>query len=206
MKIKNSNYQENNNCINEKYDTKTLIIIFFLTAFIGWLWEVFLELALSGILVNKGIFIGPYLPIYGFGIILILLMFSRTSLKKFSNNRFISFFIISIICTLLEFGTSVILEKIYGMKWWDYSNYWLNFNGRISIITSFIMGVAGSFGFYIYAPSVRKKIKRVNQKYLTIICCIWVLIFSIDFCLCYKNPNQGIGITENIVFNLFDNN
>lgn len=188
-----------NNCKEEKYSVKSLIIIFFVTAFIGWIWEILLELIINGNLVNKGTLIGPYLPIYGYGCIFTILLFTKTNIKNISNNIIKTFCVIVLIFTALEYFTSLYLEKVYGLRWWDYSNYSLNLNGRISLITSLFLGIAGCYGLYFYAPYINKKIMKISKNLLKIICSILVIIFFIDNVYCFKNPNSGEGITTVVI-------
>ena len=191
-----------NGAINQEYETNLLIIIFFITGFIGWIWEVLLEFLTDGIFVNKGTLIGPYLPIYGFGCLLILLLFTNVKMRKIASNLLLSFVLICVIFTFLEYGTSFYLEKVYGMRWWDYSDYYFNLNGRISLITSILFGIAGCFGLYCYAPFVNKLIKKVHPKTIKAICFILVFIIIVDFVYCFRNPNAGEGITA-IIFHRF---
>lgn len=193
---------------NPNYNIQTLIIIFFLTAFIGWIWEILLELMNNGRLVNKGTLIGPYLPIYGYGCLFIVVLFTKTKLKNIGNNVPSAFLLITIICTLLEYCTSLYLEKVYGMRWWDYSNNFLNLNGRISLITSLFFGIAGCFGLYFYAPYVNKMLTKIPTKVTKIMCIILVSIFIIDNIYCFKHPNSGEGITTIVIREVtnFENN
>lgn len=183
----------------QNYNTQTLIILFFLSAFIGWIWEVILEVIDSGKLVNKGVLIGPYLPIYGFGCLFILLLFSKTKLKNLAHNFFVTFLLVTLTCTILEYCGSVYLETVYGMRWWDYSNIILNFQGRISLITSILFGIAGSFGLYYFAPYINKRLLKISNKVLEIICLILISVFVIDNIYCLKHPNSGEGITTVVI-------
>jgi len=187
-----------NQAYMQDYNIETLIIIFFSSSFIGWIWEVINMFAEEGILVNRGILIGPYLPIYGCGCLLILLIFLKTKLKKICKNIFGTFLLTALLCTILEYGTSYYLEIVYGMKWWDYSKYFLNIHGRISFITSMFFGIMGCFCLYIYAPFIKEKVKKIPKKITIVICIILILFFLVDNIYSFKNPNTGNGITINI--------
>ena len=107
-----------------------LYIIFnyhiFCYVFLGWIWEVGLHLFRYQEFVNRGILHGPWLPIYGSGSILILIL-----LKKFRKK---SLLILSamLVCGVVEYGASYVLERMHnGVRWWDYSDYFLNLHGRI---------------------------------------------------------------------------
>lgn len=110
-----------------RYSINSLIYIFFIISFIGWLWEAMLYLINDGIFVNRGTFHGPWLPIYGAGLLLILLF-----LSKFRKNMLLEFILAVILCGFVEYFTALYLEITHGgTKWWDYSGYFLNLHGRI---------------------------------------------------------------------------
>lgn len=183
---------------NESYNIKSFILLFFLFGFISWVWEVSLFFVQTGELVNKGTLIGPWLPIYGVGGVITLSICSNPKIKK---NFFLTFCFISILCSILEYFTSVYLEDIYGLRWWDYSNYFWNIDGRICLLASVFFGLIGSFGLYVIAPNLNKKIDMIPSKIQTILCTILILAFLFDFGYCLNNPNSGDGIT----FTLIDN-
>ena len=104
-------------------------------------------------------------------------------------------------CSLLEYFTSIYLEKMYGLRWWDYSDYFWNIDGRICFLASVFFGLVGSFGLYIVAPKVNNQIKKIPSKVQTFICAVLLIAFLIDFGYCLEHPNSGDGIT----FTLIDN-
>ena len=99
------------------YSILSLIVIFFTFAIFGWLWEVSLHLIWDGVFVNRGALLGPWLPIYGFGGIFVL-----TFLNRFRENPLREMCSIILLSALLEYFTSLFLEKTNnGLRWWDYS-------------------------------------------------------------------------------------
>ncbi len=121
-----------------------LVICFIIFSFIGWAWEVILYLVRDHKFVNRGFMIGPICPIYGVGGILII-----TLLSRYKNDPVTLFIMAILICSIVEYYISYIAEKLFHIRWWDYSKVPFNINGRISLITSLFFGILGSFGIYV---------------------------------------------------------
>ena len=114
-------------CYNRRVEYKffQLVFIFFIYAFFGWVLEVIRAALHEKKFVNRGFLSGPYCPIYGFGVVSVLLLL--TPLKTNLPLLFVSSIILT---STLEFAAGFILEKLFYQKWWDYSTYRFNFNGR----------------------------------------------------------------------------
>ena len=175
-----------------RYSIWSLIALFFIFAIIGWVWEVVLHIIVDGEFVKRGVLQGPWLPIYGYGGILIL-----TVLNKFRAKPLTQFIAIIILCGTIEYFTSVYLETIYnGQRWWDYSGYFLNLHGRICAEGLLVFGLGGIAIVYIAAPLLDNIIKKIDHKKLVTVCCILVILFAIDNIYSRKVPNTGRGITD----------
>ena len=175
-----------------RYSVWSLIAMFFIFAIIGWVWEVVLHIIVDGEFVKRGVLQGPWLPIYGYGGILIL-----TVLNKFRAKPLTQFIAIIILCGTIEYFTSVYLETIYhGQRWWDYSGYFLNLHGRICAEGLLVFGLGGIAIVYIAAPLLDNIIKKIDHKKLVTVCCILVILFAIDNIYSRKVPNTGRGITD----------
>ena len=173
------------------YSISSLILIFFLLSFVGWLWEVLLHLVSDGIFVNRGVLHGPWLPIYGFGSILIL-----TLLYRFRSKPYLLFFMSVILCGVVEYSTSYYLEVTNGMKWWDYTGYFLNINGRVCAEGLLVFGIGSIFVVYFVAPLLDNYIKKIKTEYVIYFCIILCSIYLIDLVISYYKPNTGVGITD----------
>ncbi|MDO4542375.1 MAG: DUF975 family protein [Bacillota bacterium] len=173
------------------YSIRILIIMFFLFSFLGWCWEVGLHFFKDGHFVNRGFFIGPYLPIYGSGCILIIIL-----LRRFYNKPVLTFFLIMVICAVIEYATSFALEAMYNVKWWDYSGYLLNINGRICLEGTVFFGLGGCLAIYVLAPLVRELLDHISIRTQTIICLTLCGVFFCDMCYSFFYPNTGKGITQ----------
>ena len=175
-----------------RYSLISIIYIFFIISFIGWLWEVMLYLINEGIFVNRGTMHGPWLPIYGGGSVLILL-----GLSKFRKKPLTQFILAVILCGILEYFTAWILETMHnGQKWWDYSGYFINLHGRICAEGLLTFGFGGLAMVYFIAPAIDNFLRDKGKKILTIVAILLITLFSFDAIFSGKNPNTGRGIND----------
>ena len=112
----------------------TYLIEFTVCALCGWLYEEGLELAVNHAYADRGVLHLPLLPIYGFGGLLLVLLY-----RKRSDAPFV-FVTAALVSTVLELAASYPLEYFLGWLPWDYSAWFCNFEGRISLFSSLIFG------------------------------------------------------------------
>ena len=135
---------------------------------------------------------GPWLPIYGVGGTLVLIF-----LNKLRDKPAVQFISIIIICGIVEYFTSYFLEIAHnGEKWWDYSGYFLNLNGRICAEGLLVFGLAGMAAVYAIAPAIDDIIKKMNSRVVVTISIVLSSIFILDNIYSKSNPNKGDGITS----------
>lgn len=118
-----------------------LCFFFIVYAVAGWIVEVIFHAVVKGKIVNRGFLNGPVCPVYGFGMILVLLIYNMVG----SDNTFIVFLEGVIFTTLIELIAGFILDKFFHARWWDYSSMPLNLNGYICAGFSLIWGLAVVF-------------------------------------------------------------
>lgn len=175
-----------------RYSVYSIVLMFFIFAFIGWTWEVMLHLISDGVFVNRGVLHGPWLPIYGSGGVLIIIL-----LFKFRKNPACLFTLTVVLCGLVEYFTSYYLEVAHNrQKWWDYSGYFLNLNGRICAEGLLVFGLGGLAIVYIVAPLIDDYLKKINSKLLISLSIVLICLFAIDQVYSKKFPNTGKGITD----------
>ena len=173
-----------------KYTIWSLILLFIIFSVFGWVWEVSLHLAQGGF-VNRGVLQGPWLPIYGSGGVLVLV-----ALQKIRQKPWLTFMMTVVLCGILEYTTSWYLETSKGHKWWDYSGYFLNLNGRICAEGLLVFGLGGCAFIYIFAPRIDDLIKKIPLKVQIILCVVLMGLFVTDEIYSSKHPNMGTGITD----------
>ena len=150
-------------------------LYFIIYAFIGWIIEVLFCFTQSKKLVNRGFLIGPICPIYGCGVLLIVLLIGR------NTTDILSVFLKSIlICSILEYFTSYIMEKLFNARWWDYSRYKYNINGRICLETMIPFGILGSLVILYLHPFVERIVSHFSDSFILIIGIILLVLFIID--------------------------
>ncbi len=133
-----------------------VFLYIFIYSVIGWLCEVVFCKIVHGNWSNRGFLSGPYCPIYGFGAMFILLL-----LQPFAANPILIFVFSILITTTLEYITSFAMEKIFSIKWWDYSDEPFNINGRICLKTAILFGILGIILIYFLHPYITKFINLI---------------------------------------------
>ena len=155
---------------------------FLFYAFCGWIYESFwcsIVVHKYGF-VNRGFLFGPYLPIYGFGFLIILLIFNKFKIKKLIP----TFIFGTIIATLAELIGSYIMEFFTGSFLWDYKDEFLNFEGRIALKPDLIFGFLICVGIGLIQPKlVKYQEKYEDSKLRNILFIIIFILFVIDILL-----------------------
>lgn len=118
------------------YTVAQWLLFFFVYCFVGWVWESCYVSVRKHQWVNRGFMHGPLLPIYGSGAVIILLMTIPVR-----ENLGLIFLFGMVGATTLEYCTGVCMEKLFKVKYWDYSNYRFNLNGHICLRVSIGWGV-----------------------------------------------------------------
>ena len=124
-----------------------LVWIFIIYAFIGWCTEVSYAALDRGIFVNRGFLNGPYCPIYGCGVVIVV-----AALTPLKDNLLILFAGSFLLTSILEYITGFILEKVFHNKWWDYSNKPFNLHGYVCLKFSIYWGLACTFIMDVIHP------------------------------------------------------
>ena len=177
------------------YSLFSLIMMFFIFSNFGWTWEVFYYFLMKGRLINRGVLHGPWLPIYGFGGLMILVL-----LNKLRKRPVIFFFSAITLCGTVEYFTGWWLETFFDSRWWNYDGYFLNLNGRICAEGLFVFGICALAFIYVLAPVLDNLIRKMNRKILVPIAVVLLILYSFDFVYSQFVPNSGYGVTGN-----FDN-
>lgn len=176
---------------NRNYTITSILVCFFFMCFVGWIWEVSLSMISYGRFVNRGVLHGPWIPIYGFGCVLILLL-----LKRFRMRPKVEFSMAVLLCGCIEYFTGLVLELTHnGQKWWDYTGYFLNLDGRICAEGLLVFGVGGMAFVYVIAPLIDNWVKEHLNKRLSTACLVLLLLFGADVVYSHFEPNVGEGVT-----------
>jgi len=158
-----------------------IFILFIIYSFLGWLVEVINCSIVEKKLVNRGFLISPICPIYGCGALLITLV-----LNNYKDDWFVVFCMAVILCGLLEYFTSWLMEKIFHARWWDYSKNKFNINGRICLETMVPFGILGLVIIYILNPFFYNILNLIPSNIAHIISIILLIILIIDMIVSFK--------------------
>ena len=156
-------------------------LIFIIYSFVGWCVEIIYVYYDEDKLVNRGFLVGPYCPIYGVASLLMIYLLTR-----YMKDVEVVFVMAVILCTAAEYLTSLIMEKMFNTRWWDYSNKKFNLNGRICLKISIAFGLLGTLLLYVIHPFVLSVLSKFSTLSLTIASVIIFIIFIVDLCLSFN--------------------
>ncbi len=135
----------------------SFVFIFFIGSTLGWCLELLFRRIVHKKWVNPGFLVGPYLPIYGFG--LCTLTFIYLLFYKLNLNHILIIILMGISMTIIELIGGLIFLKAGDIKLWDYSNMWGNYKGIICPQFSIIWTILGAIYYYIFAEKVFNALK-----------------------------------------------
>ena len=143
---------------------ESYVLYFFIYAFLGWACETLYAIYELGHFVKRGFLFGPICPIYGYGAIILLLF-----LRQYQKSSIKLFFVSTIVFSALEYFVSFALEGAFKMYWGDYTHEFFNLNGRISILFSFVWGIAAILFINHIHPFIKKKLNKKMIKKIPIV-------------------------------------
>ena len=151
-------------------------LIFILFSFIGWISEViYVGVTSAHKFVNRGFLHGPLCPVYGFGGVVILML--PPSLYA---TWIPLFFASMILCTIVEYFVSWLMEKLFHTRWWDYSHYKIQLNGRICLLNSILFGFLGVVVIHFVYPLMIDLLNSLGQKVINVSGVIILAVLSVD--------------------------
>ena len=151
-------------------------LIFILFSFIGWISEViYVGVTSAHKFVNRGFLHGPLCPVYGFGGVVILML--PPSLYA---TWIPLFFASMILCTIVEYFVSWLMEKLFHTRWWDYSHYKIQLNGRICLLNSILFGFLGVVVIHFVYPLMIDLLNSLGQKVINVSGVIILTVLSVD--------------------------
>ena len=157
---------------SNKKEFNYLLFSFFLVSILFWFIEIGYSLIFRSKFVLPGAWYGPYCPIYGLAFVLILLVFKK------NGNVFLNVLKIAITVTVMEYVISFISEVVWNNIIWDYSDKFLNLNGRICLEMSLTFTIIGILMMYFLEPLIKKLYKKMGKStnYINIILSIIMII------------------------------
>lgn len=162
-------------------DLMTLFRWFVIYSVMGWTYETVFTFLIRGNLTNRGFLFGPLCPIYGLSILIMILMCS-------DRGKNIASLIIkcAFVATAMEYITSSWMEHYFNKRWWDYSDMFMNINGRICLGASLLFGVMGAIFIRYLHPTLISLTSRISDRVLRILDRTVLIIFLYDILLSFR--------------------
>lgn len=157
------------------YSTSQWVLLFFIYCFCGWVWESCYVSICKRRWVNRGFLRGPILPIYGFGAILIL--FVTLPVK---NNLALVWLFGMLAATILEYVTGAVMEKIFQVRYWDYSHHMVQLNGYICLSSSIAWGFFSILLIRFIHPPVGRFLNTIPDWVVDPLAFFLVAVFMVD--------------------------
>ena len=174
-----------------------LILLFFAYAFIGWCIEVTLKYFQFHRFINRGFLTGPWLPIYGSGAVLITIAVG--GLAPLESSVGTTFVISFILCGIVEYMTSLVLEKRFHARWWDYSQKPMNLHGRVWIGNLVLFGLGGVLIVELFNPLLFRLSGHMSVRLREILAIVLSCIFAADYVMSHfvlKLVKNGVESSE----------
>ena len=151
------------------------LILFYIYCFIGWIWETCYVSAKSGHFVNRGFLRGPMLPIYGTGAIWLLGL-----TQPFSDHLFLTYLTGCVAATLLELVVGYGMERLFKVRYWDYSYQKYHFHGYICLSSTLAWGFFTLLLDHFIQPQVFLIVSHMDGVMSIVFVVIVTVIFSAD--------------------------
>ncbi len=174
-----------------------LILLFFAYAFLGWCIEVTLKYFQFHRFINRGFLTGPWLPIYGSGAALITMVVK--GLSPVDSSVGTTFMVSFILCGIVEYMTSFVLEKRFHARWWDYSQKPMNLHGRVWIGNLILFGLCGVLIVELINPLLLRLSGHMSFRLREIFAIVLSCVFVADYVMSHfvlKLVKTGVESSE----------
>ena len=149
---------------------------FIIFSVVGWISEVlYVGIFHEHKFVNRGFLHGPICPVYGFGGLVILIL-----PPSLYSTWIPLFFSSMIMCTLVEYFVSWIMEKMFHARWWDYSHYKFHINGRICLLNSVLFGFLGVGVIHFIYPQLLNLLNWLGDVTIQVSTDVIAVVLAVD--------------------------
>lgn len=162
-----------------------LLLLFY--SFLGWCGEmIYCSIGQRKLCEKRGFLNGPLCPIYGHGALLVLLVMGNRW-----NSPIATFLVGMVLTSAVEYVTSYAMEKLFHMRWWDYSRRRFNLNGRVCLLNSLLFGLACLVLRYGIQPRVFPPLEWLMDRHLLIPLALTLfVIYTADIVLSVRSAIQ----------------
>lgn len=158
-----------------QYTSAQWLLIFFSYCFLGWVWETGLVSIRSRTFTNRGFLFGPWIPIYGFGAVIILWL-----TLPVRENIVLIYLLGMTGATVLEYVTGAVMERIFHVRYWDYSSQPLNLNGHICLFCSLGWGVFSVLLVRVIHPPIERLVLAIYPLITELLSFALLAAFTVD--------------------------
>lgn len=162
---------------------------FMIYSIIGWMIEVSYHAVTMGKVVNRGFLNGPLCPVYGSGVLMVLMVVDLCGEwfgfeTDLSRAKVIELFIIGIIfATLIELIAGFLLDQLFHARWWDYRDRRFNLNGYICLEFSIYWGLGIAFVLRVIQPVFENIVSSIPVRISWILLSAFYITFLVDIIL-----------------------
>ena len=169
-----------------QYSIEQWVLFFYLYCLFGWCFESSYVSLKTGRFVNRGFMRGPFLPIYGSGAIMMLVVSAPFSDMQ-APGRYVLIYVAGCIgATVLEYVTGVAMEAMFKVRYWDYSDKPFNFQGHICLSSTLAWGALTVLvTVYLHKPFERF-VLGIPDTVLSVCTVALTAVISADFVLSFK--------------------
>ncbi|MDF2542190.1 MAG: hypothetical protein K0S47_1908 [Herbinix sp.] len=162
-------------------DLQKLFAWFIIYSFIGWVYETTYCSVTTLKFASRGFLYGPLCPIYGCTIVAMILLTDKI------RKKYYVFLYCALIATMIEYFVSYSMELIFHRRWWNYSDMFLNINGRVCIFASILFGICGVLiTRYIHPAIVRFAMQNISDRQFKLILKVITFLFVFDIYISFK--------------------
>lgn len=174
-----------------------LITFFFIYSFFGWIIECTYKAIIFKRFINSGFLFGPFVPLYGLGALVIIVFENYIGFLPL----WVRLIIFTITANLIEYYAGALLEAVFHVKLWDYSNMFLNIKGRICLLHS-IYWMLLSFLFIKYIhPFIKNIVGKIPDGYLLSANNLLIIYITLDLLYSVKFMNKFLKFVNMIKLN-----
>ena len=157
------------------------LFLFYFYSFLGWCWESLYVSILEKRFVNRGFMRGPFLPLYGCGGTMMLIVS-----KPFYDNIILVYIAGCIGATALEYITAIVMETLFKVRYWSYSHKKFNYKGYICLESTLFWGVLTVLFSHYFQVPVEKMLLMIPYRVLSVVTVLTTAYISFDFAIAFK--------------------
>jgi len=185
---------------NHKVTLTNMVYVFIICAIIGWLVEVGYVYLITGKIVSRGMTYGPYCSIYGFGALILYLIFHNIPSEK----KYIPyvFFVSALTMGAFELACGLTFKNVFNIEMWSYDGQFLEILNYTTVPIVIGWGILSTIFVFLVQPMLFKIIHLIPEKIVKSVALVIAIIYFLDFAFSIFN----IYVNPEILYKLVDPN